>query len=167
MIKKVNITKRKGVNMKTLTTLTMLSLIAVFTMTGKSVYADESDDYKLIKSKTLERAELNLILALKSNSTMLQSSAIEVMFELKRTYAEFTLRRGVIPIMKVLRDHPDQSTRIMAALLLYDIQDGRGLYALHEAVRFDKSQTVRHICDSIFRSDKTYFTELAMVSSME
>ncbi len=150
--------------MKTLMSLTALAIMTVLAAAGKNVYADESYDYKLIKVKTLERAEQNLIRALKSNSLALQSSAVEVLFDIKRSYADFTLMKGVVPLMKVLRTHPDQNTRILAALILYDIQDGRGLWAIKEASKFDGHPTVRHICGSIFRPDKSYFTEVATLS---
>jgi len=53
---------------------------------------------------------------------------------------------GVVPLMKMLRDCDEESSRIVAALSLARIGDPRGTYAVKQAARFDESQKVRTLC---------------------
>jgi hypothetical protein len=51
--------------------------------------------------------------------------------------------RAVIPLMKVLHEGQTDQERIVAALALCLIGDGRGEYAVKRAARFDDSDRVR------------------------
>ena len=51
--------------------------------------------------------------------------------------------RAVIPLMGVLHEAPDESSRIVAALALCRIGDDRGTYAVKRAATFDSSEKVR------------------------
>ena len=61
-------------------------------------------------------------------------------------FGEAGLNAGVIPLMAMLRDCDEESSRIVAALSLARIGDPRGTYAVKQAARFDKSQKVRTLC---------------------
>lgn len=65
---------------------------------------------------------------------------------------EFELNEGVIPLMRILKSDPDEDARIMAALSLIKIKDGRGLFAVKQAERFDESERVRKLCRKFFNN---------------
>jgi HEAT repeat protein len=55
---------------------------------------------------------------------------------------EARAKEAVIPLMRMLHDG-EESCRIVAALALSRIGDGRGAFAVKQAARFDESQKVR------------------------
>ena len=54
--------------------------------------------------------------------------------------------KAVVPLMRMLRDSDTESERIVAALALCRIGDGRGVYAVQRAVQFDESKNVQALC---------------------
>jgi len=57
---------------------------------------------------------------------------------------------AVIPLMKILHECPDESSRIVAALALCRMKEARGTYAVRRAAKFDESERVRTLCAWFF-----------------
>lgn len=115
-------------------------LVAVFLLAGVSALAlaDELTATGLTKEK-YEAAVENLMIGLKSDNQGLRESAACMLGELKASEA-------VIPLMAMLRSDSHESSRVVAALALCLIGDGRGVYAVRRAVSFDESSEVQKKC---------------------
>jgi HEAT repeat protein len=74
-----------------------------------------------------------------TNNSGLRISAIYLL-------GQFKAKEDVIPLMKVLHSCPDERSRMAAAWALCQIGDGRGEYAVKQAVRFDESAKVQMHC---------------------
>ncbi len=117
--------------------------------------AQESrDGYDQRIEKILKMAAQNLKGTLQNGSDELKESAMEAVKDLKREYPQAKLTGTVIPLMQILRSHPEQNMRILAALVLKEIGDDRGIYAIKEASQYDTHEIVRHVCASIQREKK-------------
>lgn len=88
---------------------------------------------------TKEMIAVNLMSGLASDNKGLRESAAFMLGEEKVT-------RAVVPLMRMLRSSDDESSRIVAALSLCRIGEARGVYAVRQAVKFDKSERVRRLC---------------------
>ena len=84
-------------------------------------------------------AEVNLLIGVNSDNLGLKESAANVLGELGSSY-------GVIPLMRMLHDSEQESSRIVAALALCKIGDARGIYAVKRAASFDPSDRVKRSC---------------------
>ena len=98
-----------------------------------------SDQAKEKEEATCNAAVTNLLIALESANTGLKETAAFILGELKCT-------KAVIPLMRILHDAKDESSRIVAALALSRIGDSRGVYAVRRAVEFDSSPRVQKTC---------------------
>ena len=79
---------------------------------------------------------------------------------------ELKISQAVIPLMKILKDPNNEELKIAAALALYKIEDGRGIYAIKKSIQFEQNERVRKICDLFYRSfigQKELNTELLSV----
>ncbi len=85
---------------------------------------------------TRELITINLMNGLASDNKGVRESAAYMLGEEKITAA-------VVPLMQMLRENEEESTRIVAALALCRIGDPRGVYAVRQAARFDDNQRVR------------------------
>ncbi len=130
---------------------TLFKLAAFLVITGMAVSftPGASDAEDTISDKVLSYAEKNLNITLGRYNDDFNLSAIEVMVDLKRMHPELSYKKAVIPMMRILRNHEDQNVRAMAAMLLQQIGDGRGTWAVKEAARFDDSKLVRHVCAAL------------------
>jgi len=54
--------------------------------------------------------------------------------------------RAVVPLIDVLHNSTDDNLRVAAAWALCKIGDGRGVYAVKMAVKYDESMKVKTIC---------------------
>ena len=86
---------------------------------------------------TMERAEENLVLALGSDNRGLRLSAASVLVTVGTS-------RSVIPLLTLLHNG-DEEERIVAALALSHIDDGRGKFAVLRTASFDPSDKVREL----------------------
>lgn len=59
---------------------------------------------------------------------------------------EFKSDEAVIPLMKILKSDENEESRIMSALSLLKIGDGRGIFAIKQAIQFDESERVKKMC---------------------
>ena len=112
---------------KILVTATLVAILVWPAFGGDSDKKEELRRSKAIAS---------LMVGLSSDNAGLQESSAHMLGELKSTEA-------VVPLMKLLHESESESMRLIAALALTRIGDGRGTYAVRQAARFDASQRVR------------------------
>ncbi len=86
-----------------------------------------------------DRAVTNLLIGLHSDNLGLRNSAACILGDLKAG-------RAVIPLMAMLHNAQDETSRIVAALALSRIGDARGQYAVKTAAIHDDSERVRKYC---------------------
>lgn len=115
--------------------------IALVLVTGLMALstADAAGRLDLGSQQRMEAAETNLLIALSSDNEGLRESAAYLLGEIGST-------RAVIPLMAILKGDGGEHARIVAALALCRIGDGRGVYAVGQAARFDESATVQQRC---------------------
>lgn len=92
-----------------------------------------------LSEEKYEAAVANLLIGLHSDNQGLRESSAFLLGELKAGEA-------VVPLMAILRSDAPETSRIIAALALCRIGDGRGVYAVKRAVQFDESQSVQQKC---------------------
>jgi len=91
----------------------------------------------------IERGKTNLMIAVNSDNYGLRASAVQILGELQCDNA-------VIPLMRILHTSIDENMRILAAHSLYKIQSPMGMFAVKQAIRFDKSDRVRKMCNNFY-----------------
>lgn len=99
------------------------------------------------KKATLNRdlIVINLLNGINSDNEGLKYSSAYFLGDLKS-------KESVIPLLKILHNDKNDEARIMAALSLSKIKDARGIFAVKQAIKFDKSDRVKKMC-SIFYKD--------------
>ena len=100
--------------------------------------AGQPEEYGMTAQKD-EAAVSNLMIGLNSENQGLRESAACMLGELKAD-------KAVIPLMSILRSDANESSRVIAALALCRIGDGRGVFAVRRAVTFDPSESVQKKC---------------------
>jgi HEAT repeat protein len=115
------------------TTVAILAAVALMVMTASVAMA--SDDAKGLSPTQYARAEENLLRGIASDNLGVVEGSADMLGELKST-------KAVVPLMNLLRDGNQESTRIVAALALCRIGDARGLYAVKRAAQFDGNERV-------------------------
>jgi len=80
----------------------------------------------------------------------METDNIEIRVSSALTLGELRSEKAVIPLMRILKNDDDERARISAAISLWKIGDGRGLYAIKRAVQFDESARVRRICKLLY-----------------
>lgn len=110
----------------------------IFSITSFSLSANKNVE---LKKETIE----SLLEGISSDNRGLKTSSAFML-------GEFELNEGVIPLMRILKSDPDEDARIMAALSLMKIRDGRGVFAVKQAERFDESERVRKLCRKFFNN---------------
>jgi len=71
-------------------------------------------------------------------------------------------KKGVIKLMSLLHNAECEEIRILAALSLCKIGDGRGIFAVKRAAIYDESERVKRLCGvfyKAFESGKIYVQE--------
>jgi hypothetical protein len=131
------------------TPLALLTTLCALLFCGNAPAQEETDGYNARIENILKLAVQNLKGTLQNGSDELKESAIAVVKELKQAYPQAKLTGTVIPLMQILRSHPETNIRLLAAMTLREIGDERGLYAIKEASVYDTHQIVRHVCASM------------------
>lgn len=92
-------------------------------------------------SRTIDTAAVvkNLLHNMKSDNKGVRESSAFML-------GDFKCDEAVIPLLAMLHNSPDESSRIVAALSLSKIGAARGTFAVKQAVRFDESPRVRLVC---------------------
>jgi hypothetical protein len=72
--------------------------------------------------------------------------------------------KSLIPLLKMLDNGTSEYERITAALALYSLGDGIGIYRLRGAARFDNSEQVRSVSKNLYYGyhtihNSTYFLD--------
>ncbi|MCC6398155.1 MAG: HEAT repeat domain-containing protein [Bacteroidetes bacterium] len=117
-----------------------LALVVVFTAGAMA-----SDQTGTLTPVQYARAEQTLLNGLQEDNLGVKEGSAYMLGELKSA-------KAVIPLMKMLRDGDQESTRIVAALALCRIGDPRGLYAVKRATQFDDSERVAQRCAWFYNS---------------
>jgi hypothetical protein len=119
------------------TSVLVVAVLALMVMAGTvAVAEDQSGSLTLAR---YARAEANLLLSLKSENQGVRESAAYLLGELRSD-------KAVLPLMAMLRNGESESSRIVAALALTRIGDGRGVFAVKRAAIFDGSERVQQKC---------------------
>ena len=100
-------------------------------------FSQESDDIALLAGR--DQAMTSLLEKLRSCDKCDRDKAAFLLGEGRFTEA-------VIPLMKMLHECPDETSRIVAALALCRMKEPRGTWAVKRAVTFDESSKVRILC---------------------
>ncbi len=106
------------------------ALVAAFALSGYAKGQPEG-------SFNREAAENNLLIGIASDNYGLRVSAASILGDVGST-------RSVVPLMRMLHDG-DEGERIVAALALSRIGDGRGVFAVKQAAQFDRSEKVQRL----------------------
>ena len=85
----------------------------------------------------------NLLVGLKSDNLGLKASCAYYLGEEKAD-------KAVIPLMGILKSDQEDELRIMAALSLFKIGDGRGIYAIQQRTKFEDEGQVKRMCDIFY-----------------
>jgi hypothetical protein len=112
-------------------------LVALALAVGAQAFA--GDKVQVTPRVTKEVVAINLMAGLASNNKGVRESSAFMLGEEKVT-------RAVVPLMKMLKDSEEESSRIVAALALCRMGEPRGAYAVRMAAKFDQSQRVRVLC---------------------
>jgi hypothetical protein len=115
---------------------TLRSLVVVVCLAGVAGQVMATDKVQVTPRVTKELIAINLLNGLASDNKGVRESSAFML-------GEERVIRAVVPLMKILRDGEDESSRIVAALSLCRIGDPRGVYAVRQAARFDDSERVR------------------------
>jgi hypothetical protein len=98
-----------------------------------------TDKVQVTPRVTKELITINLMNGLASDNKGVRENAAFMLGEQKIT-------RAIVPLMKMLRDSEEESSRIVAALSLCRMGEPRGVYAVRMAAKFDNSEKVRTLC---------------------
>lgn len=85
----------------------------------------------------------NLMVGVKSDNYGLRTSSALLL-------GEFKADESVIDLLRMLHSEETDDARIVAALSLLKIEDSRGIYAIKQAIRFDKSERVKKLCEKFY-----------------
>ena len=65
---------------------------------------------------------------------------------------EIRCQKSVVCLLRILHNNPSEELRILAALSLYKIGDGRGIYAIKQAIKYDDSKRVQRMCEIFYKA---------------
>lgn len=121
-----------------------LSIAAVLMLTA-SVFANPP-----VKSTT--NIVDNLITGLESDNYGLRVSSAYVLGDLidQNLVTGEEAADAMIPLLRILHDEQVEDARIIAALALYKIGNGIGVYNLGDAALQDESERVRKVCENLY-----------------
>ncbi|MBI5022533.1 MAG: hypothetical protein HZB59_13950 [Ignavibacteriales bacterium] len=108
-------------------------------------------DLRNLSAKHLEnqltKIEANLISALKSNNSGMQTSAAIVLKQIKQIVPEYEFSQTIIPLMGIVKSEQCCSTtRVTAALALHALKSERGDFAIKRTARFTEDERLKQIC---------------------
>ena len=115
------------------------AVVFIALVTGIGGRGLATDKVQIAPRVTRELIAINLMNGLASDNKGVRESSAFMLGEEKVT-------RAVVPLMKMLRDSEDESSRIVAALSLCRMGEPRGTYAVRLAARSDSNDRVRTLC---------------------
>lgn len=115
------------------------AVVLCMLLVGLAGRAPAADKVQVAPRITNEVIAMNLMHGLASDNKGVRENSAFVLGEEK-------IVRAVVPLMKMLRDSEEESSRIVAALSLCRMGEPRGVYAVRMAAKFDSSDRVRKLC---------------------
>lgn len=95
----------------------------------------------------LQVIEKNLRCALESESFGLQTSASQVIRDVKSLVPRYEFSSLIIPLMRIVKDESAQpANRILAVLALHDLRSERGDFAIKRVGMFADVGQLKHLC---------------------
>lgn len=114
---------------------TTIAIVAAVVLLLTPVFGAENEASTFDK----EKAAKNLLNNLNSENKGVRESSAFLIGELK-------IDDAVVPLLAILHNDTNESTRIVAALSLSKIGSARGSFAVKQAAIYDDSQRVRMAC---------------------
>ncbi len=128
---------------------TLVSILLLSSLMFAPLLAAGAD---LVTSSNKGAIVENLIAGINSDNIGLRTSSAVVMTEvienLIASPGDFS--SSLIPLLKMLDNGSTDMERIVAAVALYSLQDGRGIYRLRGSARFDASEKVRIVSKNLY-----------------
>lgn len=118
-------------------------IIVVFIVICLNNVSFSLDSPVMKASVNIEVIFKNLMVGVKSDNYGLRTSSAMMLGELKAD-------ESVIVLLSMLHKEESDEARIAAALSLLKINDSRGIYAIKQAIRFDKSERVKRMCEKFY-----------------
>jgi hypothetical protein len=103
------------------------------------------NDYSSFSEVEKERIEANLLRGINSSNLGLQTSSAYFLGELKSS-------KATIPLLKLLRDGETEEARIIAAISLYKLDSGIGMYRIKWYSVHDESDLVKRNFTRIYNT---------------
>jgi HEAT repeat protein len=139
-----------------------LNLTAALLMGGMLLVASTGNarnDPNKLSMKNKQAVE-NLKNGIKSDNNGLKRSSIY--------YAGFYRMTETVPALtEILKKESDPKTRILIALVLYKIGDGKGIDLVKEMSEKDSNKEVRRMCTCIYNAYLDGNSDLAALTGME
>lgn len=105
-----------------------------------------SDDPRFTDEK-LKTIEASLQDALESGNFGIQTSAAQVVRDVKSLVPRYEFSSLVIPLMRIVKDdRAEPAKRVLAALALHELGSERGDYAIKRVGEFTDVKQLKHIC---------------------
>jgi len=120
-----------------LVTALLLVIFSGMSFAGDKQFPNTRHSYSVIESNYLE--------GLKSDNLGLRESSAYYLGEIKS-------ERAVIPLMRMLRESEEESSKIIAALSLMKIDHPMGVYLVKQQVKFNDSKRIRELCEKFYAS---------------
>ena len=124
--------------------------IAALALAGVATVARAAEPDALRATMTAEklaRIESSLAHALTMPCCGIQTTAARTVRDLKVLVPEAGLEGTIIPLMRIVKDENlPSASRVMAALALHELRDGRGDYAVAGMARFAADEKVQRAC---------------------
>ncbi len=99
---------------------------------------------KANKKVTDEQIEASLLNGLTSQNTGLRVSCAYMLGEI------IPSEKGVLELMRILRNDDDENVRIMAALTLIKLEDARGLNLIKNECKYNDNERTRKMCKHFY-----------------
>ncbi len=130
--------------MKTLASILLLSSLLIAPILAAGADLTPSTN----KSEIVE----NLVAGINSDNEGLRTSSAVVITEVidNSIASPEDFSPSLIPLLKMLNEGTTEMERIVAAVALYSLADGIGIYRLRGSARFDDSEKVRAVSKNLY-----------------
>lgn len=123
-----------------------VATLAVLVWAGGHAANTYSNDPRFTDEK-LQAIEKSLEHGLESGNFGVQTSASQVVRELKGLVPQYEFSRLIIPLMRIAKDEDARpANRILAILALHELGSERGDFAIKRVGEFTDVKQVKHIC---------------------
>lgn len=123
-----------------------VAVLGLLLWTGALAGNAYSDDPRFTDEK-LQATEKSLVQALESGNFGVQTSAAQVVRDLKGLVPRYEFSSLVIPLMRIVKDEDAKpASRILAALALHELGSARGDFAIKRTAEFTDAKQVKYVC---------------------